>query len=130
MLNKWLPLNSFALWISLAIFPVFVFSQQSSSYPDLDKVIQQMTQRYSLTSDQVIKIRAVYVECQNKIIPYQQNRNPGNRSTIQEMRKERDEKVFKLLNSEQQTQWNKSLARKIEMRNKAENRRPKNQTQE
>ncbi len=116
----------FTPWIICFFIPLLAWGQTGSSYPDLDKVMLQMTQRYSLTSDQVVQIRAVYVECQNKTLPYRQNLNPGNRTTIQQMRKERDEKVYKLLNSEQQTLFNKNLARKEEMRNKVENRRLKN----
>ena len=109
--------------VAMLLSPVIIFSQQSSSYPDLDKVIDQLTQVYSLTSDQIVQIRAVYVECQNKSKPYRENLNPENRSMIGQMRIERDDKVYKLLKPEQQSIFNDRKTRKEEMRSMSEKRK-------
>ena len=109
--------------VAMLLSPVIIFSQQSSSYPDLDKVIDQLTQVYSLTSDQIVQIRAVYVECQNKSKPYRENLKPENRSMIGQMRKERDDKVYKLLKPEQQSIFNDRKTRKEEMRSMSEKRK-------
>ena len=122
-MEKWLYIHAIAFWTYLAISPVLIFSQQSSSYPDLDKVIDQLTQVYSLTSDQVGQVRAVYVECQNKSKPYRENLKPENRSMIGQMRKERDDKVYKLLKPEQQSIFNDRKTRKEEMRSMSEKRK-------
>jgi len=80
------------------------------------QMMDQLKKDLNLTKDQITKFDAIYKEFDDKMMAQRQQMDPGAdreamRAKMQEMNKERNDKVEKILTPEQVKKWKEYLAK-------------------